>query len=325
MWKEQLIGVLSSPKPDFGLLEQAFLQKDLALPKRLSKYRSVNNYSLKNLADDTVWLADPFQLNDPFDSGLGVQFEIYAEYFNERSADHLAKMASDSGLIDRDEADKLAARPEGLQKLMRALSEKESSLSLNHSDEFITAILAAFEKQSTAAVEKTMAVLRKSLKLCSFSEVHDSIVMWSHYADYHRGFCIEYPVGELPPGDIRRRMLFPVVYADELFDATAIFQEMLAGGRVANNLFALAACLQKSSEWSYEKEWRLAFPAGIIPSSTAYLMPRPSAIFLGAKITPSARESVLAIVEPKGIPVFHMLLSNNSFRLHAEPLKKRPS
>jgi hypothetical protein len=34
--------------------------------------------------------------------------------------------------------------------------------------------------------------IQKATKLCSFSECNDSILMWSHYAKDHKGFCVEY-------------------------------------------------------------------------------------------------------------------------------------
>ena len=38
---------------------------------------------------------------------------------------------------------------------------------------------------------KNLKIFRDLAKVCSFSGVHDSILMWSHYSDHHRGLCIE--------------------------------------------------------------------------------------------------------------------------------------
>jgi len=156
--------------------------------------------------------------------------------------------------------------------------------------------------------------------LCSFSEIDDSVLMWSHYADYHRGFCLEYPITDLLSGDIRRRMLFPIVYSDQLFDCNSIFQEMLAG-RVPGNFYPIAACLQKARGWGYEREWRLVFPFGLFPASTAYPMPTPSAVYLGARSSEANRRLVREVTEPRHIPLFEMKLSRDRFSLERRYLR----
>ena len=35
-------------------------------------------------------------------------------------------------------------------------------------------------------------------KMSCFSEIHDSILMWSYYANSHMGICIEYDLSKLP-------------------------------------------------------------------------------------------------------------------------------
>lgn len=318
MWKERFIEILSSLKPDMVQLEQVFTEKNRDLPGLLFKYRRIDPHSLKNLTDDTIWLADPFDFNDPFDSALGIDFQLQFDNFSNLTAAELATMAATSGLVDRDTSLALATGADGLQKLIRSLLEKEPSLSPDKYDEFISALLEIFRKQSSSMVDRTMAIVRRSLKLCAFSELKDSILMWSHYANDHQGMCLEYPIHALPASDIRRRMLFPVVYTDTLLDCTHIFTEMLTE-KLPNNLFPLAACLCKSTQWHYEKEWRLVFPGGIFPAATAYPMPRPSAVFLGAKAPDVNRRVVMEIAASKGIPVFQMSISKSGFVLEATP------
>ena len=53
-----------------------------------------------------------------------------------------------------------------------------------------------------------------------FSEVNDSIVIWSHYANNHKGFCLEYDFKSLGFNDIRATSLCPVIYQKEILDVT---------------------------------------------------------------------------------------------------------
>ena len=72
-------------------------------------------------------------------------------------------------------------------------------------------------------IEKIGQRYKKGLKVCSFTEVNDSIIMWSHYGDQHRGFCIEYDFALPAPGNLSSRLLFPVNYSSALFDATKYY------------------------------------------------------------------------------------------------------
>ena len=50
-----------------------------------------------------------------------------------------------------------------------------------------------------AALHQKALERQKTVKVACFSERVDSSIMWSHYADSHKGFCLEYKV---KPGEI---------------------------------------------------------------------------------------------------------------------------
>ena len=69
-------------------------------------------------------------------------------------------------------------------------------------------------------ISDTVGVLRqwrKITKICSFSAVNDSILMWGHYAQDHKGFCVEYDLEKLEPDHPLRRTLYPVIYSPQLY------------------------------------------------------------------------------------------------------------
>ena len=73
----------------------------------------------------------------------------------------------------------------------------------------------------------------------------DSLLMWSHYADKHKGICLEFDVGQELIGRAYR-----VLYKDSLDQlGPDIFDEP--------RLMANAVLLSKSAEWSYEDEYRI--------------------------------------------------------------------
>lgn len=158
--------------------------------------------------------------------------------------------------------------------------------------------------------------LQKSMKLCSFSSRNDSIVMWGHYASSHTGFCIEYDISKLPKDDIRRIILYPVIYSERLFDVTSQISASRHGK--FNNLFGMVVSTHKSPDWSYENEWRFVLPLGDACDDMNYNMPIPSAIYLGTRISEENENKIREIASAKSIPTFKMKMSENKFKLETE-------
>ena len=114
--------------------------------------------------------------------------------------------------------------------------------------------------------------IKQVFLLTCFSEDVKSILMWSHYADSHKGFCIEYDMEKV--SQLYRDFLYPVIYQDQCYDFTEMaimldasyYQAMKALEilnvnteyclkDVTNNIYV--PLLIKAKEWSYEKEWRI--------------------------------------------------------------------
>lgn len=114
--------------------------------------------------------------------------------------------------------------------------------------------------------------IKRDFLLTCFSEDVKSILMWSHYADSHKGFCVEYDMEKV--SQIYRDFLFPVIYQDQCYDFTEMaimldnsyYRAMKAIEilnidtnyclkDVTNNIYV--PLLVKAKEWSYEKEWRI--------------------------------------------------------------------
>ena len=79
----------------------------------------------------------------------------------------------------------------------------------------------------------------------------NSNLMWSHYANSHRGFCIAF--------DARKLRAEKVIYADtvpciDLIEAWAAGQDKKAGEAMAEQIWR--ALKVKLAEWSYEDEYR---------------------------------------------------------------------
>ncbi|MFH0790404.1 MAG: DUF2971 domain-containing protein [Candidatus Omnitrophota bacterium] len=78
------------------------------------------------------------------------------------------------------------------------------------------------------------------------TEKKDNILMWSHYADGHRGICLEFH-------SIHSNPFFAIAYQMEYtsqYSKPNLF-------RSTENEKMQAILLTKSKDWEYEKEWRI--------------------------------------------------------------------
>ena len=144
--------------------------------------------------------------------------------------------------------------------------------------------------------------------LC-LSEVHDDILMWSHYADCHRGICLIYETNYEFFANA-----FPVRYQQERprINPTSQSTEQM----LDNAIFT------KSWAWAYEKEWRiLHYRQGV----GERLLPPTAlkAIVLGVALSGADRRLVEAWAKasqakPK---VLRALLSPSEFSIHVPGLQ----
>lgn len=59
-----------------------------------------------------------------------------------------------------------------------------------------------------------MSTNKDAVRVVCLSEVYDSMLMWSHYAQNHTGFCIEYDFKE---SDMLCKQLYPVIYTKDRY------------------------------------------------------------------------------------------------------------
>lgn len=107
-------------------------------------------------------------------------------------------------------------------------------------------------KSSARGMREMFSQMRSQMGITCLSELDDSLLMWAHYANNHRGMCVEYELME-----INRQLKFtpiPIVYSENRACIGALNPDTV--GRDTTKVF-LESLTAKSSEWSYEKEWRI--------------------------------------------------------------------
>jgi len=144
----------------------------------------------------------------------------------------------------------------------------------------------------------------KKLGVFCLTETKDNILMWSHYADGHRGFCIEFERSEM--NGLGGESCVPVIYPED--DAVPIFKSQALTEPKAFALFATT----KARLWEYEREWRMISKE---PGGGLYPIPGSiSAIIFGFRMPPQNRTTIRNVLG-KEMLYFEAQRANNSYTL----------
>lgn len=305
-WLQEFKKLIFSKNTSTEQINKAISIKYENIPRTLYKYRAINNYSLNNLEDNSIWLSDPKKFNDPYDTSFHYKVE-----FDPDNAEWIWETMKDSCLFDGLTEDDIQSVLENEKPTVRLLE-----LSYPNQPEYGRfsgeALHQVLKDRANKLVRETAEGCKQMFKICCFSEDPKSILMWSHYAASHTGFCIGYDFYELGKKDLRSRSIFPVIYSDERFDATDFFGK---NPNTNNILYLHQAALMKSTQWSYEKEWRLVFGNMIIQKEMSFRVPKPKHVLLGKNISAKNETRIKRICESKDIEVYKMEMKNKRFAL----------
>jgi hypothetical protein len=317
-WVNKFVELLAGETTAGLGVEAALALKHMNLPKRIYKFRSDSDNARDNLLNDTVWLSSPESFNDPYDCSAKISFESVITGVLRSAIDEMvAKFGLDSALTAEDiEAVKQSDAPHlRLSELLLEKMDADTAEKNREGLEFVKSLTPFYEKAMTSQVGQSH---RNSLKVCSFTEINDSIIMWSLYGDQHRGFCIEYDLEGLPPSNLNGRFLCPVVYSAALFDATKYYLAAVLNRTTFNILFPMLPALHKSPEWKHEKEWRLVIMANMVKEESNWRMIPAKRLYLGSLMPAAKRDALIGIARQKKIEVFQMHLAKDSFTLIPE-------
>lgn len=314
-WIEELKGYFFGHRQEDLDVNAAIELKQQHIPRSLYKYRAINEYSMNNLLENTVWCTNAAAFNDPYDSSLC--FDFSDNIINGSVSDALRDQITNSeeNTFKSKDVDFISASDNPLKSLIDvAAKHTETSITPDMADKLYEVLTKFTSDQIVEMNDRFNSAIKQGYKICSFSERVDSMLMWSHYSENHTGFVMEYDFPELGVSDVRPRCIWPVLYNDNLFDASAFFGERKKSESF-NNLFGIIASIHKAKDWSYEHEWRLILPFSPSDPSLNYSVPKPKAIHLGSKIKPEHKNTIIEISKSKKIDIYQMKLSHNKFEM----------
>lgn len=154
----------------------------------LYKYGMLGEFSEALFATPNVWFASPASLNDPFECRPWFTFE-----------------GSEKTIVTR---------------LARGLHQQEPHLSPDDAMARAFGIYREGRHRNPETWEGMRAALLLALAddigIYCLSATNNSILMWSHYADEHRGYCLGFEAGDTTPffgaaQEVRYSDTYPVV------------------------------------------------------------------------------------------------------------------
>ncbi len=164
--------------------------------------------------------------------------------------------------------------------------------------------------------------LRNTTGVSCLSEAEDSLLMWAHYANNHRGICVEYDLLEI--NSTLQFTAIPVIYSEE----RACFNFFQQQG-IENDTLKLfiQSLISKSPEWSYEKEWRIIRDQGACGDNwntekkgALLEMIVPSSIILGCASKPEFEQKVKDYCFSNKINLYKMEKDSMQYRLNKKAI-----
>lgn len=278
--------------------EEAIPLKLDNFPNLFFKFRKLSERTIETIEQNYIWLAEISTLNDPFE--CSIQFdndECLRKYYG--SEDFYKFFIQLTGQkLTQQEIKKLKTVEKPFLEYANICKSRNIPFIQSPEDQ-----IKKVQNRWDEIVEET----NKNLRICSFSLNNNSLLLWSHYGDEHKGIAIEYDFLDV---EYVRTFLQPVIYSNKVHKI-GIFEEYTTMQMIASSLI-------KSKDWEYEQEWRLTIFKQKETFPKKLTIPNPKAIYLGTRFAQNEkglREKLTAIAKEKNISIFTMEKHPNEFKL----------
>ena len=243
----------------------------------LYKYGKLNDHSEALFTTPTIWFSPPALLNDPFECRPWFTFE--------------------------------GNREQIVQSIARGLRQYNPDMTPDNATAHAVSIFLEGRHRDPKTWEglrqDVLATLGQRIGLYCMSRNNDSILMWSHYAQDHRGYCLEFEATNYTPvfgasQEVQYGADFPVV---DFFNTPKEKQVDLV-------------FLTKFNGWSYEKEWRiLDHESG--PGIHEYPPELLQGIIFGLRMPEADRATIRGWVKKRGhgVKFYEVEQDNRQFKI----------
>lgn len=236
------------------------------------------------LANCELYFASSNSFNDPFDCRARKEFEF------QNNSDFIKKWSS--------------------------LEAAQQFLPVEEAKKRVTAIAGDSVARENYVKEKSkqfQKLVLQSFGICSFSEINNDMLMWSHYADSHKGLCLEF---SRAPGFILEYAR-PIEYPEN-DDFPYIDYWISSTNEQLNEISKIV--LTKSRHWDYEKEWRIILPSPTnIENYKGHFFTYPnemlSGVVFGYRMNENERQTIINILSKHSVDYYEIKPVKNKFLL----------
>ncbi|HIF9075994.1 TPA: DUF2971 domain-containing protein [Photobacterium damselae] len=231
---------------------------------KLYKYLPDSEGSLKVLLDGTLKFSSYDEFNDPFDCIVDYDVKSSIEYIKSRP--ELFKAAGDQNNLSP------AKRLQMKNVMLKAIEKSLISGKLNND-------------------------ISSKWGICCLSSICDNILMWSHYADNHRGFIVEFSTEQQKQGMVNNPEYYlaswPIKYSKEMPHRSLSTRDFDG---------VQEQFLTKSLDWEYENEYRCINHikgAGVYKFDTSMI----TAVVVGVKMSEERALEIEKIVDELSLKI----------------------
>lgn len=271
------------------------------------KYANISN-AIKILKSGKIILTNPLEFNDPFDSEL-----LIKEEDNKNAVDLIKNYCAFKVLYNK-------SKDKKINKAIKEIKNEKiyKYIELN--------IFGNFSKKNDNVfidnIKNKANEIRNSALIGCFSKTNNNILMWSHYADSHKGVCIEFE-------EERKNIFKDVSYSEtrEYFDIYFVVSKLLAFDFLNkkydlndNALFdkIMKPFYVKSKDWEYEQEIRCVLSnnecSKNIDDKKYGIDMKIKKIYLGIRVENNDElKELIEIAKEKNVEIVYMKEDKNKF------------
>lgn len=292
--------------------------------------------ALATVSNNCVTLKTPLEYNDPFDSVFFANRKERSEAYKLFINYELFKELYDQFVTKKKKAIRYRFYSKVLKQDIVQIAKEVNNKSfykvypeISAYYMFASKVLkrsdSTLRRDFNKMIDRVLEKIRGRALISCFGLENNSMLMWSHYGEKHKGACIEFEVDEKEFKKVKYSEELPVFRLTEIMGI--IFGNEFNGKEVDTSdealAFALEPLLTKSTAWSYENEVRCIFSKGKLDKrihrdeEKRYLleMPKIKKIYIGCNADKTFINKIKN-TRDKSIPVVVFKRSNERYEIN---------
>ena len=310
---------------------------------KLYKYTKLE-YALDIVENGRLYLSRPEEFNDPFDCVLST---------DKKSRRETARLISNYTLFEEtynfaiNNINHIMTNKEEALEIIEHGKTLKTTLTLyprysywNTTSKFVKDYKALHYKEfdeqfdiHQRAINNEMESIRHETLIYCFTQNNNSLLMWSHYGDAHKGVCVEFEIEPIEKDliDVKytdKKVNFDIYTVTSIILALEFIRKPFKGEDKEFNNIIMEPFYTKSNEWAYEKEYRYIFSTKskerVYYDNGHYYIktPKIKSVSFGCRVdvnNPICRK-IIDICSKKGISIKYLETSEELYSLEEKEL-----